>query len=68
MSERLKASCLLGDCVATTCSFSKQAYRHNEAILLLSRTRLSKHSNIIALMEFDRMSFVFFAPSGDVGL
>jgi hypothetical protein len=51
-----------------TCSFPRQAYRHNEAIHFSSTSKLSNHSNSLTLMECDRISSLFFATSGDTGL
>jgi hypothetical protein len=51
-----------------TCSFPRQAYRHNEAIHLSLKSRLSKLSESLALIECDRISSLFFATSGDTGL
>jgi hypothetical protein len=47
---------------------NRQAYRHNEAIHLPSRIRPPSHSNLLTLLECDRISFLFFARSGDAGL
>jgi hypothetical protein len=68
ITARFKASCSPGDCVALTCSFYRQAYRHDEAIHLSLRTMPPSRSNLLTLLECDGISSLFFATSGDAGL
>jgi hypothetical protein len=68
ISDRVKGNRLPGNCVVLTCSYTGQVYRHYEAAILFSKTRPPGSSSLLTLLECDRISSLFFAPSGDVGL